>query len=300
MTSNSFLKNDRKTTTTGAREKEAIVSNAPSQTYEELSKEFQQLFPSAFRAIQLIGMMYKRLTLVDKLSHKEAKAKIYEDHKHLPGFSSRNIRRSLTSLDNPSIPHRNKKIRPSWPNSAGITEKKIKQERLDSAGPALLHVSTNNPSLRSSQDSKQKEELIVSPKTETVEIHACPNCEVLFVQNQELEEQKNKVAEGLEQTLGIIRKQEEEISELKHNAKPSSDNNQSQTNNDNDDGILEFEVPLLYRPLQEEMASIFKLKENKVWLTIRFNKNTEDIIAVYLGRESQGTCSGQSIVTSYV
>jgi hypothetical protein len=62
--------------------------------------------PSAYRAIQLIAMMYNRLTLVDKLSHKEAKAKIYKDHKHLPGFSSRNIRRSLTSLDNPSIPHR--------------------------------------------------------------------------------------------------------------------------------------------------------------------------------------------------
>jgi hypothetical protein len=59
-------------------------------------------------------MMYNRLTLVDKLSHKEAKAKIYEDHKHLPGFSLRNIRRSVTSLDNPNISHR---IRPTWPKS---------------------------------------------------------------------------------------------------------------------------------------------------------------------------------------
>ena len=91
MTSNSFLKNNRKTTT-GATEEDAIALNAPSETYEELSKEFQQVYPSAFRAIQLIAMMYNKLTLVDKLSHKEAKAKIYEDHKHLPGFSSRNIR----------------------------------------------------------------------------------------------------------------------------------------------------------------------------------------------------------------
>ncbi|HEY9386164.1 MAG TPA: hypothetical protein VIP70_03940 [Nitrososphaeraceae archaeon] len=294
MTSNSFLKNNRKTRTAATEEK-AIASNAPSQTYEELSNEFQQLYSIAYRALQLIGMMYNRLTLVDKLSHKEAKAKIYEDHKHLPGFSSRNIRRTLTSLNNPNIPHR--KIRPSWPNSAAITEKKDQARAgLDSAEPALLHAAAIN-NLRSNQGSKAKE-MIIPYKAKTVETHACPNCEVLHVQNQELEEQKNKVREGLEQALGIIRKQEEEISELKHNVKPSSDNNQSQTNND--DGILECEVPLLYRPLQEEMASIFKLKENKVWLTIRFNKNTEDIIAVYLGRESQGMCSGQSIVTSYV
>ncbi|HEY9387193.1 MAG TPA: hypothetical protein VIP70_09135 [Nitrososphaeraceae archaeon] len=114
MTSNSFLKNNRKTRT-AATEEEAIASNAPSQSYEKLSKEFQQLYPIAYRAIQLIRMMYNRLTLVDKLSHKEAKAKIYEDHKHLPGFSSRNIRRSLTSLDNPNISHR---IRPHWPKSS--------------------------------------------------------------------------------------------------------------------------------------------------------------------------------------
>jgi hypothetical protein len=96
-------------------EEAALASNAPSQSYEELSKEFQQLYPIAYRAIQLIPMMYNRLTLVDKLSDKKAKAKIYEDHKHLPGFSLRNIRRSLTSLDNPNISHR---IRPHWPKSS--------------------------------------------------------------------------------------------------------------------------------------------------------------------------------------
>jgi hypothetical protein len=299
MTSNSFLENNRKTT----RAENAIASNAPSQTYEELSKEFQQLFPSAYRAIQLIAMMYNRLTLVDKLSHKEAKLKIYKDHKHLPGFSSRNIRRSLTSLDNPSIPHRNKKIRPTWPNSADISEKKYQARAvLDRAELPLLSVTTNNHSLTLNQGSKVKkeEESIVPHKTETVEIHACPNCEVLFIQNQKLEEEKDKLAEGLKQALEIIRNQEENISEPKQNIKPPPEN-QAQTNNYNGGGgVLDCEVPLLYSPLQKEMASIFKLKGNKVWLTIRFNKSTGRIIAVYLGRESQRTCSGQSIMTSYV
>jgi hypothetical protein len=277
------------------------LSDYQSITYNELSKEFQQLYPTAYRAIELIGMMYNRLTLVDRLSHKEAEAKIYEDHKHLPGFSSRNIRRSLTSLDNPSIPHR-KKIRPTWPNSARITEKKYQAGAgLDSSELSLLPVTTsNNVSFTSNQDFKVKEESIIPPKTETVETRACSNCEVLHVQSQELEEQKNAVREGLEQALGIIRKQEEEISELKQNAKPSPDNNQSQTNNDNDDGILECEVPLLYRPLQEEMASISKLKENKVWLTIRVKRSTGKIVDVFLGRKSHGRSLGHSIVTTYV
>jgi hypothetical protein len=297
MTSNSFLKNNRKKTTSAAAEN-AIASNAPSQTYEELSNEFQQLFPSAYRAIQLIAMMYNRLTLVDKLSHKEAKAKIFKDHKHLPGFSSRNIRRSLTSLDNPSIPHR--KIRPTWPNSADISEKKYQaRAALDSAELPLLPATTNNLSLTSNQESKVKEEeSIFPPKIDTIDTHNCLNCEVLHVQNQKVEEEKNKLAKGLEQALRIMRKQEDIISELRHNSE-SRDNNQSQSNNA-DAVLLDYEVPLLYRPLQDEMASIFKLKDNKVWLTIRFNKSTGRIIAVYLGRKSQGTSSGQSIMTSYV
>jgi hypothetical protein len=87
-----------------------------TSTYEELSVEFRRLYPTVSRAIQLIELMYNRLTIIDKLSHKKAIAKIYEDH--LQGFSQRNIRRSLMSLDNPSIPHRSsRKIRPTWPNS---------------------------------------------------------------------------------------------------------------------------------------------------------------------------------------
>jgi hypothetical protein len=81
------------------------------RSYEELSSEFQRLFP---RPVQLIELMYNRLTLVDKLSHKAAVTKIYNDHQHLPGFSKRNIRRNLP-LDNASVPRR---IRPSWPKNS--------------------------------------------------------------------------------------------------------------------------------------------------------------------------------------
>jgi hypothetical protein len=79
--------------------------NYQSRTYEDLSNEFQNLYPNAIRAFQLIPAMYNRLTLVDNLSHKAALTKIQYDHKKLNGFSTRNMYRYLPS-DNPYIPKR--------------------------------------------------------------------------------------------------------------------------------------------------------------------------------------------------
>ena len=81
------------------------------KTYEQLSKEFQTVAPYAKRAHELIPAMYNRLTLIDKLSDKEAKAKMAEDHKHLHGFTDRNIRRYLP-VDNPIVPRRPRTPRP--------------------------------------------------------------------------------------------------------------------------------------------------------------------------------------------
>jgi hypothetical protein len=63
------------------------------KSYEELSREFQKVYPAAARAFELIPQMYNRLTLVDGLTHKEAIEKMHNDHAHLPGFTKRNIYR---------------------------------------------------------------------------------------------------------------------------------------------------------------------------------------------------------------
>jgi hypothetical protein len=89
-------------------------SEYQNRSYDALSSEFQTLYPSAVRAFQLVGLMYNRLTLVEKLSHKVALAKICNDHRDLPGFSQRNIQRNLP-VDNPYVPRR---IRPSWPENS--------------------------------------------------------------------------------------------------------------------------------------------------------------------------------------
>lgn len=82
-----------------------------AHTYEQMSNEFKQVFPLALRAFELIPLMYNRLTLVDKLTHMEAFTRIVNDHRHLSGFTERNIRRYLPD-DNPNIPHRVRTPRP--------------------------------------------------------------------------------------------------------------------------------------------------------------------------------------------
>jgi hypothetical protein len=99
------------------RTNESSLKEYEQQTYEELSKEFKELYRAAARAFELIPLMYNRLMIIDGLAHKEAVAKIHSDHNHLSGFTQRNIRRYLPG-DNPSIPRR---VRTSHPKNS-ITE----------------------------------------------------------------------------------------------------------------------------------------------------------------------------------
>jgi hypothetical protein len=250
----------------------------PGLTYGELSMEFKKLYPMVSRAFHLIVLMYNRLTIDDKLSHKEAISKIYEDHKHLQGFSQRNIRRSLMSLENPNIPHRtSRKIRPTWPNSV-------------ESGASIEVVDRENAKL--SSNSPMAEQDYESGKN-LVRENECSNCHILLVQTQKLEKERSKVVEDYEQTLQIIKEQEQRISDL---LESKSYSDQPVTDNDSVK-VLEQEIALLYVPLQHAMASAFKLKENNMWLTIRFSKNTGNIIAVYTGRKSSQAYSSQSILS---
>jgi hypothetical protein len=82
-----------------------------NRSYDELSAEFKR---SLSRAIELVPLMYNRLTLIDEMSHKAAISKMYNDHRHLPGFSDRNIRRYLP-LSNKAVPRR---VRPPRPKNS--------------------------------------------------------------------------------------------------------------------------------------------------------------------------------------
>jgi hypothetical protein len=271
----------------GAISREDIIATS---TYEELSMEFQKVFPIVSRAIELVGLMYNRLTMEDKLSHKKAIVKIYEDHKYLQGFSERNIRRSLMSLDNPNIPHRSsRKIRPSWPNSeAGeAIDDSSKQEK------AKLYADSQT----ASQDSMSRElENTRNQDSEETSDVDCPSCNLLLVQTQKLELEKSKMIERLEQALELIREQEQKILEIQNTK--SNDETQSKTS-DYYPRVVDQEIALLYSPLHQAMASAFKLKENNLWLTIRFSKDAGHFTAVYIGRKSSIVHSSRSILSSH-
>jgi hypothetical protein len=89
--------------------------------------------------------MYNRLTIVDRLSHKEATLKIANDHKHLLGFSDRNVRRYLPS-HNPNIPHRIRTPRPKNSATKAVDNPKLsvsehKQNELINASKST-HIET--------------------------------------------------------------------------------------------------------------------------------------------------------------
>jgi hypothetical protein len=264
------------------------ISKIATSSYEELSMEFQKLCPIVSRAIELIGLMYNRLTIEDKLSHKKAIAKIFEDHKHLQGFSERNIRRSLVSLDNPNIPHRSsRKIMPTWPNSdIEAIDDSSKQERVKLYADSQI---ASQCSRSRELDTKNQD----SEKTNDVE---CLSCNLLLVQTQKLEQEKSKMIERYEQALEIIREQEQKILEIQ-NVK-SYDESQSKTS-DYHPRVVDQEIALLYSPLHQAMASAFKLKENNLWLTIRFSKDAGHFTAVYIGRKSSIVHSSRSILSSH-
>lgn len=128
-----------------------------NRTYQELSEEFKKLYPIAVRAFELIPQMYNRLTLVDKLTHREALSKMYFDHKDLPGFSSRNIQRYLPS-DNPNKPTRVVTPRHKSSRTELNTDKKLRVTK-----STTIELSKNNVNGRKARI-KGKESLKCSHK----------------------------------------------------------------------------------------------------------------------------------------
>jgi hypothetical protein len=102
--------------------------------------------------------MYNRLTLVDKLPHKEAYNKICDDHRHLSGFSTRNISRYLPS-DNPSVPRR---VKTSCPKNSYVETNEpaklsiIQQEQSQSSLSNYRETTSSSNSHQSQEESNKK------------------------------------------------------------------------------------------------------------------------------------------------
>jgi hypothetical protein len=114
---------------TGSIDDTSKINAFAPHTYEELS----QILKDHLNPVpKIIEAMYNILTKGRGMSHKEAIAKIYEDHKDLPGFSQRNIRRCLPE-DNPKVPRRrSRRIRPKWPKDTGVAAEEHAEVQIQS------------------------------------------------------------------------------------------------------------------------------------------------------------------------
>ncbi len=176
---------------------ENINKSDTRKTYKELSKEFTELFPSARRAFELIPLMYNRLTLVDGFAHKDAITRIRDDHKHLSGFTSRNIYRFLPS-DNPQIPRRVVTPRHKKSNTKEDDTKTFSGTELDAKSRANGEKTNSQNNVKESKaytETMPEENSLESPaieypsyydlaKSELIKLHQKKDQKVAFLERQ--------------------------------------------------------------------------------------------------------------------
>jgi hypothetical protein len=232
------------------------------RTYDDLSSEFQTLLPFAVRASKLIALMYNRLTLVENFSHKEAVTKIHDDHKHLAGFSNRNIRRSLP-LDNPNVPRR---VRPQWPKNSQ-TEDNVPLElnnTIEGQGKnPKISLTYDNTDVRSK---KTNVNLAIKPSSQSAE---CSSCIELSLENRELKE-------ALEKSSKLI----------------TADNVTciSAVSTIENHNVLDFEFYLRKQEILDYLEEPYlSLKDGdlKIWFNGKIDKKYASVISAKIGRLSR-------------
>lgn len=246
-----MLKEDPKSTT--AISQPHNLDEFRYKSYEELSKEFQEACLAAARAIVLIPQMYDRLTLIDGLTHKEAIAKIRNDHGHVQGFSPRNIRRYLPA-NNANIPRR---VRTSCPKNS-VTKTCVETSFSDTEhNNENINHNIGRESI--SSDRTIQMEGVTSTRQDLGE---CPSC------------QEPKEAPRSTTNLSTV--------DTIHTAANNSDKADLKTTSE----VLN-ELSLPSRELHRYVASQRKKGKNEVWLTIKTNASTGKIVYVKTGRNSE-------------
>jgi hypothetical protein len=227
-----------------------------TRTYEDLSSEFQKLYSQVVRAYQLIPQMYNRLTLVDRLSHKEAMLKMANDHKHLPGFSDRNVRRYLPS-HNPNIPRRVRTPRPK--NSATISVDKPKLSIREHKQNELINAATSTHIETSSSSDMDYDVTKISPL--------------------QLDKRGQIVSPPSSPPSPPTRTSK---SAIDHPSSPSDNSNQVQNDNH---WPFEFSLPV-HEVLGHLIPIIIKKghKEDQMWFSGILDKSIGQVISATVGR----------------
>ena len=197
--------------------------------------------------------MYNRLTYCRQIIAKEAILKMANDHKHLPGFSDRNVRGYLPS-HNPNIPHRVRTPRPK-----------------NSATNAV-----DNPKLSISEH-KQNE--IINASTSThIETSSSTDMDYDVTKISQLQLEKHEqIAPPPSPPPTTTSK-----STIDHPSSPSDNSNQVQNDNH-----LSFEFWL---PVQEVLGYLIPIipkkehTEDQIWFSGILDKSTGRVISATIGR----------------
>jgi hypothetical protein len=287
------------------------------RSYQDLSSEFKRL---CGRAVQLVPLMYNRLTLVDNLSHKEAVAKIYNDHRHLSGFSGRNIRRNLPS-DNVTVPRR---IRPSWPKniitkdddasrlSNTIQEQKrnaLVSNNCEEAATSQLEetptkkettsfVGNSNPRYDEARASEPSSTSAIKPDFATLiglqgETASPPGIGGIG--------QQQPVCKHCQDQAAIIKAQDAKIMELEealairtHTSIKSADELMHRSI----DSYRQFQFPVPFEQLRQHMVyPVNKTLPDTVWINGKFNYKTGKVVDIRIGRMTDTDATDASRMT---
>jgi hypothetical protein len=240
------------------------------KSYEELSREFQEVCPAAARAFVLIPQMYNRLTLVDSLTHKDALAKIYNDHVHLAGFTERNIRRYLPT-NNPNTPRRVRTSRPKNSNTE-TSENPLSDTKQEESGA--------KPKSKKEEDSESATLPIYVAATRQGESVAITEHKAEVGQSTTTgsgaaaESNPNEVKEHSATKVDTPKTQEEDtLTKEEHQSEAQI---QSQESKKVGEDVVESEFRLDWN----ELSNLFVPDMDDVWFTININKNTGRIVGV--------------------
>jgi hypothetical protein len=252
---------------------QTIQDDYKNKTYEEISREFQTLFPNAMRAFQLVPLMYNRLTLVDNLSHNDAIKKIHDDHIHLEGFSPRSIRRYLPA-NNPLVPRR---VRPPRPKKSMTHTDKV--EKLSTFEQDEENIEYADQSMTSSRFLNKSEARVI--ETENLDVHDI----------QRIKDEKEELAKRVTILQDVHTQDKATIKDLNNRisnvSSVTAEEVVSRMNASADN--VDFEFSLLIEEIQQHISLIANDGElpDGLWINGSVNKVTGKVIEIQLGRMEQ-------------
>jgi hypothetical protein len=131
----------------------------------------------------------------------------------------------------------------------------------------------------------------------------CPGCKELFAENVELKEALSKTTAL---TTASEMEEDKKINELQETLKEKdtreneliAENQRLTTQLEQHSRMIPPEIvfSIDYRQLQRYMASQYKLRVANIWITMRLDTSTGEVISVVLGRESNPATSPQSAI----